>query len=127
MENQKEQMTIEQLLKAMAQELGEESETMRLLSQLNEKAVFEHAANKNFAMAGEKIPPRYKLLMSIAISAALGVEKCIDTYTQVALRKGISDDEIVEAILLARFVKGTTTVSTSTSAFKMMIDHKKNG
>jgi len=127
MEDQKEQMTIEQLLKAMAQELGEESETMGFLSQLNEKAVFEHAANKNFAMAGGKIPPRYKLLMSIAISAALGVEHCINTYTQVALRNGIGNDEILEAILLARFVKGTTALSTSTAAFKMMVEHEKNG
>ncbi len=119
-------MTIEQLLDAMAQKLGEESETMGLLSQLDEKAVFEHAANKNFAMAGEKIPPKYKLLMSLAISSALGVEKCIGTYTRVALRKGISEEEIIEAVLLASFVKGTTVLSTSTSAFRIIVDHRKN-
>jgi AhpD family alkylhydroperoxidase len=81
--------------------------------------------NKNFAMEGKHIPPKYKLLMSLAISAALGVENCINTYTTVALRKGISEEEIVEAILLARFVKGTTVISASTAAMQMMAELKK--
>ena len=115
-------MTIEQLLGAMAAEMGKKPETMELLAQLNEKAVFEHAANKNFAMSGVQLPPKYKLLMSIAISAALGAEQCINTYTQVALQKGISKDEIVEALLLARFVKGTTVISSSTEAMRMLVE-----
>ena len=114
-------MTIEQLLEAMAADLGRKPETMELLSKLNEKAVFEYAANKNFAMSGGWIPPKYKLLMSIAISAALGSEHCITQYTEVAIRKGISKDEIVEALLLARFVKGTTVMSASTEAMRLLL------
>lgn len=125
MEEQKNKQTIYQLLQDMTLELGESPETMELFSQLNEKAVFEHVANKGFAFSGEHIPAKYKLLMSLAISAALGVEECINTYTKVALRKGISEEEIVEAILLARFVKGTTVVSTSTAAFRMLVNHKQ--
>lgn len=125
MEEQKNKMNIDQLLQGMAQELGKSPETMELLSQFNESAVFEHAANKGFAFSSELIPPKYKLLMSIAVSAALGVEQCINTYTTVALRKGITEEEIVEAMLLARFVKGTTVFSTSTAAFKIMAEHKK--
>lgn len=115
-------MTIEQLLEAMAADLGRKPETMELLSKLNEKAVFEHAANKNFAMSGGLLPPKYKLLMSIAISAALGSERCITQYTEVAIRKGISRDEIVEALLLARFVKGTTVMSASTEAMRLLVE-----
>lgn len=120
---EKVKMTIEQLLGAMAADLGRQPETMDLLSKLNEKAVFEHAANKNFAMSGEHLPPRYKLLMSIAISAALGSESCVNQYTEVAIRKGITKEEIVEALLLARFVKGTTVISASTAALKMLIEN----
>ncbi len=114
---------IDEMLKMMAEELGETPVTMEYLSKLNEKVVYEHAANKQFAMSGDKIPMKFKLLMSLAISAALGVENCIDTYTKVALRKGISSEEILESILLARFVKGTTVISTSTNAMKMVTDH----
>ncbi len=123
MENQKPNM--DKLLEMMADELGETPVTMEYLAKLNEKIVYEHAANKNFAMTGDKIPPKYKLLMSLAISAALGVENCINTYTKVALRKGFSKEEIMEAIVLARFVKGTTVISTSTEAMKMVVKHFK--
>ena len=115
--------SMEQMLKMMAEELGETPLTMKNLAKLNEKIVREHAANKQFAMSGDKIPPKYKLLMSLSISAALGVENCIDTYTKVALRNGISSEEILEAIVLARFVKGTTVISTSTNAMQLVIDH----
>jgi len=95
---------------------------MELLSQLNESAVFEHDANKGFAFSSELIPPKYKLLMSIAVSAALGVEQCINTYTTVALRKEITEEKIVEALLLARFVKSTTVFSTSTAALETIFN-----
>ena len=121
MEDQK-SMTIEQLLEAMAAETGKRPETMELLAQLNERAVFEHVANKNFAMSGGQVPSKYKLLMSLAISAALGSELCINTYTKVALHKGISKDEIMETLLLARFIKGTTVMSASTAAMRMLVE-----
>ena len=117
-----EKMNIEQLLQAMANEAGGEPETMKLLSQLNEQAVFEHAANKNFAMSGDHIPPKFKLLMSLAISAALGSEHCTQTYTKVALNKGIPKEEIIEALLVAKFVKGTTVMGASTAAMRLMVE-----
>ena len=113
---------INEMLKMMAEELGETPITMKNLAKLNEKLVFEHAANKQFAMSGDMIPPKYKLLISLAISAALGVENCIETYTKVAIRQGISAEEIMESIVLARFVKGTTVISTSTSAMNLVVD-----
>lgn len=118
---------IDEMLKMMAEELGETPVTMQNLAKLNEKLVYEHAANKQFAMSGDMIPPKYKLLMSLAVSAALGVESCIETYTKVCMRKGISAEEIMEAIVLARFVKGTTVISNSTSAMQLVADSLEKG
>ncbi len=115
-------MDIKELLKAMEEELGSEPETMVLLSRLDPKSVFEHANSKNFAMSGEHIPPKYKLLMSVAISAALGFETCMEIYTKVAKKKGITNEEIKEAIMLARFVKGTTVLNTATKAMKLLVE-----
>ena len=72
---EKKSMSIQQLLEAMTTEMGRSPETMVLLSQVNEKAVFEQAANKKFAMSGEHIPPKYKILLCLAAAAALGSEK----------------------------------------------------
>ena len=114
--------SIDEMLKMMAEELGETPVTMESLAKLNEHIVYEHAANKQFAMSGDHIPPKYKLLMSLAISAALGAENCIETYTKVALRKGITPEEIMETIILTRFVKGTTVISSSTGAMQLIVD-----
>ena len=58
MEQEKKELSIEQLLQEMTNEFGREPETMKLLSQLNKDAVFEHSANKLFAMKGQYIPPK---------------------------------------------------------------------
>jgi len=118
-------MTIEQLLQAMSNEFGGEPETMKILSQLNEQAVFEHAANKNFAMAGDRLPAKYKLLISLAVSAALGSERCTKTYTQVAMNKGISKEEVMETLLVTRFVKATTVFSDATPAMELLLSFEK--
>lgn len=118
----KKPISIEQLLEAMTVEMGRNPETMVLLSQVNEAAVFEHAANKKFAMSGTHIPPKYKLLMSLVAAAAMGSEKCLNNYTQAAIKKGVSKEEIVEALLLARFVKATSVISLSSDALKMIVN-----
>ena len=115
-------LQLQEMLKKMAEELGETPLTMEYLSKLNKNMVFEHASNKNFAMSGDHIPPKYKLLISLAISAALGSKNCINTYTKVALNKGIKPEEIMEVLVLTRFVKGTTVISDSTEAMKTIID-----
>ena len=117
-------MNINELLEMMSQEFGGKPETMELLAEIDEKAVFEHAANKNFAMGGDKIPPKYKLLISLAAGATLGSENCISTYTQVAIKNGISKEEILETILITRFVKGTSVLSAATPALRKMAENK---
>ena len=119
---EKRSMSIQQLLDAMTAEMGRNPETMVLLSQVNEKAVFEHVANKKFAMSGAHIPQKYKILMSLAAAAAMGSEKCINTYAQAALKAGISKEEIVEALILTRFVKASSVFSSSTDALRMLVN-----
>lgn len=119
---EKKSMSIQQLLEAMTNEMGKSPETMVLLSQVNENAVFEHTANRNFAMSGEHIPPKYKILLSLAAAAAMGAEKCINNYTQAALRNGISKEEIVETLLLTRFVKASSVFSSATDALRMLVN-----
>jgi AhpD family alkylhydroperoxidase len=122
---EKKSMDIQQLLNAMTAEMGRSPETMVLLSQVNENAVFEHVANRNFAMSGEHIPPKYKILMSLVAAAAMGAKKCINTYTQAALKNGISKEEIVEALILTRFVKASSVMSSATDALRMVVNSGK--
>jgi len=111
---------IEQILATMTQEIGEVPELMLHLSEMKPKMFLEHVSNKKFAFEGDKIPPKYKILMSLAISAGMGIEPCINTYTKLALKKGITADEILETLQLARYVKGTSVIATSQQAIKMV-------
>lgn len=113
--------SIDQLLQQMAAEFGSEPDIMKLLSQLKPEGVFEHAKNKSFAMGAGAIPQKYKLLMAIAISSAIGSSGCTLTYSKVAANKGISNDEIMESILLARFVSATAVVNTAGDAMKHLL------
>ncbi len=115
---------IEQILATMTQEIGEVPELMFHLSELKPEMLFEHVANKKFAFGGEHIPPKYKILMSLAMAAAMGMETCINTYTKLALRKGISAGEILETLQLARYVKGASVMAASKQAIKMLHDQK---
>ncbi len=117
-------MDINELLAGMEAELGREPVPMKILAELDERIVFEHAKNKNVAFSGEHIPPKYKLLMSLAISAAMGVEPCIETYITSALNKGITKQEILETIMVARFVKASTVISTTADSLKLILEHE---
>jgi len=121
MENQTKK--IEQILATMTQEIGETPELMLHLSKLNPDMFLEHVSNKKFAYEGPQIPPKYKILMSLAISAAMGIEPCINTYTKLALRKGITPAEILETLQLTRYVKGTSVIAAAQEAIKMVKNH----
>lgn len=116
-----ENISMDQLLNQMASESGSEPDIMKLLSRLRPEGVFEHAKNRSFAMGNGTIPQKYKLLMAIAISAGIGSQGCTLTYTKVARNKGISKDEIMESVLLARFVSATAVVNTAGEAMKHLL------
>ena len=115
---------IEQILATMTQEIGEIPELMLHLSKLNPDMFLEHVANKKFAYEGPQIPPKYKILMSLAISAGMGIPSCINTYTKLALRKGITPAEILETPQLTRYVKGTSVIAAAQEAIKMVNEHQ---
>lgn len=114
------EMTLEELLHKMEEEMGQEPRPMKLLGKILPQGVFRHAGDKQFAFGLDKVPVKYKLLTSIAVAAALGSERCTKTYVTSASLKGISKEEIAEIIMLARFVKAATVVSTAVPALEYL-------
>lgn len=117
-------ISIDQLLDKMADEFGSEPEIMKLLSGLKPEGVFEHAKNKSFAMEKSSIPQKYQLLAAIAISAAIGSEGCTLTYASVGSKKGLTNEEIMDAIMLARFISATAVVNTAGETMKHLLNNK---
>ncbi|TDA69974.1 MAG: carboxymuconolactone decarboxylase family protein [Clostridia bacterium] len=113
-------LSVEQLLERMTKELGAMPGPMKQLATLKPEMVFEHARSKQFAFSGEAIPAKYKALINVAVAAALGSRECIVNQTRIALGQGATGQEIVEALIAARFVKSSTIFSTAEDALALL-------
>jgi alkylhydroperoxidase/carboxymuconolactone decarboxylase family protein len=53
---------------------------------------------------------REKSLMALAVSHAVHCPYCIDAYTSDALKRGITKEEMMEAVHVAGAIKGGSTL-----------------
>jgi AhpD family alkylhydroperoxidase len=68
------------------------------------------------------LPLATKLLVGIGVAAALQSSRCTLMWTRQARAAGISDDQIVEAILTARLMKAATVNDTAADALAWLGD-----
>lgn len=52
------------------------------------------------------VPAKYKLLTAMAVSIAIRCEPCIRAYVQMAIDKGMSQDELIEFLEVAMTMQG---------------------
>ena len=111
---------LEEMLARMERQLGAEPKPMKLLAQVMPEAVYDHARMRQFVDACPAIPQKYKLLMFVAIAAALGSTYCTETYAQLALNNGATKEEIAEALVVARFVNASTVWATGLTTLERL-------
>ena len=92
-----------ELLKEFAPEFAQ--------NQMDEKALlFEHPGY-------QAVPAKYKLLIGIATAAISGSDTCTQMWVKMAKDKGVTNEEIIEAIMVARYMKQATVNDTASNAF----------
>lgn len=102
------QKTPMELLKHFAPEFAE--------NQMQEKVLmFE---NKNY----QQVPNKYKMLIGIGVAAALGSDTCTQMWTKMAKQDGLSNEEIVEALNVARYMKQATVNDTMANSLRLLED-----
>lgn len=95
-----------ELLKELAPEFAK--------NQMDEKALlFDHP---NY----QAVPGQYKLLIGIAAAAIAGSDTCTQMWVKMALDQGVTREEIVEAVMVARYMKQATVNDTVSHAFQML-------
>ncbi|MBK6912566.1 MAG: carboxymuconolactone decarboxylase family protein [Ignavibacteriales bacterium] len=95
-----------ELLKHFAPEFAE--------NQMQEKAlIFE---NEKY----QKVPNKYKMLVGIGVASALGSDTCTQMWSKMAKQNGISNEEIVEAMQVARYMKQATVNDTIANSLKIL-------
>jgi AhpD family alkylhydroperoxidase len=83
-------------------------------NQLDEKALlFEHP---NY----QAVPAKYKLLIGIAAAAIAGSDTCTQMWVKMAKEQGVTNSEITEAVMVARYMKQATVNDTVSNAFQFL-------
>ena len=83
-------------------------------NQMNEKALlFEHPGY-------QAVPGKYKLLIGIAAAAISGSDTCTQMWVKMAKDKGVTNEEITEAMMVARYMKQATVNDTVSNALRSL-------
>ncbi len=113
-----EKPNVEQILKMMAQNLGEEPKPMVLMSKVLADWVPMQAQERKFVFDLPNIPAKYKHLIMIAVAASVSCEMCTTTFMKLAKRAGVTNEEIGEALITARFALGSTIFAAATEGLE---------
>jgi len=111
---------VEQILKKMAEGLGEEPRPMVLLSKLMPEMIAKQAEDRKFVVELPHVPAKYKHLIMIGVAAAVSSHLCTETFVKIAHRAGVSKEEIAEAIITARFALGSTVFASAVEGMEYL-------
>ena len=120
MEEQK--PNIEQILKMMAENLGEEPRPMVLMSKVLPEWIPKQAQERKFVFDLPHIPAKYKHLIMIAVAASVSSHMCTETFIKISKRAGVSKEEIGEAIIAARFALASTVFASATEGLEHLVE-----
>jgi alkylhydroperoxidase/carboxymuconolactone decarboxylase family protein YurZ len=122
MEEQK--PNIEQILKMMADNLGEEPRPMVLMSKVIPEWIPKQAQERKFVFDLPNIPAKYKHLIMIGVASAVSSHMCTETFIKIASRSGVSKEEIGEAIIAARFALASTIFASAIEGLEYLNKQK---
>src|SRR5579872_3330521 len=70
------------------------------------------------AMADGAIPRKYKELMAIAVALTTQCPYCIEVHTKQALRAGVTEQELAEAVHVAAALRAGGAITHGTHLFE---------
>ena len=72
----------------------------------------------------QAVPAKYKLLIGIAAAAISGSDTCTQMWVKMAIDQGVTNAEITEAIMVARYMKQATVNDTVSNALRLLSPDK---
>ncbi|HJJ50297.1 MAG TPA: carboxymuconolactone decarboxylase family protein, partial [Methanocorpusculum sp.] len=88
----------------------------------NPEALIAHLLYKNAVTSAGALPPKTVELISLAVGAALRCDHCTTYHMQVAKKMGISNEEILEAVLVAGLLANSSVLA---NAYRLVIPEKE--
>jgi AhpD family alkylhydroperoxidase len=115
---------VEEILKKMEEMIGEKPKPQVLFAKVYPEWLERQMNERKFVMSLPNIPDKYKHLIMVAAAAAFGSETCTEMFAKIAKRNEVSDKEIAEALLIARFAVASTIFATATPALEFLTGEK---
>jgi AhpD family alkylhydroperoxidase len=110
--------TVEALLDRIKESHGAVGLVPRMLSRRPEVFIPASIKSQTIYQTPRAIDPKTAELAAVAAASALMCEHCLDVHMQAALRKGASQDEIMDVILIAGSIAESSTLSVALRKFR---------
>ena len=115
-------MDFKELMENMKKENGEVPRPLELLGQLDEGQVMQFAGQRQAAMSGANIPPKYKALIALSVGVALDSQACILNNAKQVKKAGATTEEILEAFAIARFARSAPAMASAMPTFEWLLN-----
>ena len=102
---------------------AKEKTPMELLKQFAPEFAKNQMDEKSLIFENEKyqkVPNKYKMLVGIGVAAALGSDTCTQMWTKMAKQSGVTNEEIIEAMQVARYMKQATVNDTIAHSLSLL-------
>jgi AhpD family alkylhydroperoxidase len=117
-------MDFKELMENIKKENGEVPRPLELLGQLNEGQVMQFVSERQAALSGAAIPPKYKALIAFSVGVALDSQTCILNNAKQAKKAGATTGEIMEAFAVARFARSAPAMASAVPAMEWLLNNK---
>jgi AhpD family alkylhydroperoxidase len=94
---------------------------MVLMSRVIPEWIPRQAQERKFVFDLPQVPAKYKHLIMIAVASAVSSHMCTETFVKIAHRAGITNEEIGEALLAARFALASTVFATASDGLESLV------
>lgn len=118
-------MDADKILREMEKNSGEVCNPLILTSKIMPEWIPRQADEGKFVMSLPSIPPKYKQLIMISVAAALQNKQCAEYFIKVGKHMGLTNKEIGEAVLTARFAMASTIFSNVEEGFSAIIEEER--
>ena len=88
----------------------------------NPEALISHLLYKNAVTQAGALPAKTVELISLAVGAALRCDHCTTYHMQVAKNMGITNEEILEAVLIAGLLANSSVLA---NAYRLVVPEKE--
>lgn len=117
-------MTIQERFEAMKKNGTEIQKPMELFGTLDEQSTHAHLDAKAQAFAPGALSVKMKALVALGAAVALDAPSCIMNNVKLAKKSGATQQEIMEAIAVAKFSKSATVLSNAAPALEWLLSQE---